>query len=104
MASIFFTSHIKFENSLESVYTVSKILNYDKTNIIRNPGCIRIRPGGCTTFQPVSTLSAVCFGSRTSIGRSPVMNCEIIAVGDEVLTGDILNTNAQYIAACLEDA
>ncbi len=32
------------------------------------------------------------------------MNCEIIAVGDEVLTGDILNTNAQYIAACLEDA
>lgn len=32
------------------------------------------------------------------------MNCEIIAVGDEVLFGDILNTNAQYIAAGLSDA
>ena len=32
------------------------------------------------------------------------MNCEIIAVGDEVLTGDILNTNAREIAAGLEEA
>ena len=32
------------------------------------------------------------------------MNCEIIAVGDEVLTGDIVNTNAREIAAGLEDA
>ena len=31
------------------------------------------------------------------------MNCEIIAVGDEVLTGDIVNTNAREIAAGLED-
>ena len=26
------------------------------------------------------------------------MNCEIIAVGTEILLGDILNTNAQYLA------
>ena len=32
------------------------------------------------------------------------LNCEIIAVGDEVLTGDIVNTNAREIAAGLEDA
>ena len=30
------------------------------------------------------------------------LNCEIIAVGDEVLTGDIVNTNAREIAAGLE--
>ena len=32
------------------------------------------------------------------------MNCEIIAVGEEVLTGDIVNTNGQAIAAGLCDA
>ena len=32
------------------------------------------------------------------------MNCEIIAVGEEVLTGDIINTNGQAIAAGLCDA
>ena len=30
------------------------------------------------------------------------LNCEIIAVGDEVLTGDIVNTNAREIAAGLD--
>ena len=31
------------------------------------------------------------------------MNCEILAVGTELLLGDIVNTNAQYIAKGLSD-
>ena len=38
------------------------------------------------------------------VGMKTTMDIEIITIGDEIITGHTVDTNASYIARCLTDA